>query len=83
MAALSSNEPSKAARLSKGATNTVVDQDASRVRCAALCVRLLARVMRDSETHPERKAFWEQSAKTFDELYAKLVKLLEDEYFSP
>ncbi len=45
--------------------------------------RHIARVMRDSETHPGRKAFWEQTAKTFDELYAKLVKLLEDEYFIP
>jgi len=44
--------------------------------------RHLARVMRDSEQFPERKEFWKQTAKTFDELYAQLLKLLEDEYFS-
>lgn len=44
--------------------------------------RHVARVMRDSETNPDRKAFWAQTATTFDELYAKLLKLLEDEYFS-
>lgn len=45
--------------------------------------RHVARVMRDSETNPERKAFWDQTAKTFDRLYAKVVTLLEDQYFSP
>ena len=44
--------------------------------------RHIARVMRDAEKDPERKAFWGQAVKTFDELYANLVKLLEDRYFS-
>lgn len=44
--------------------------------------RHVARVMRDSEQHPERKEFWKQTVKTFDELYVRLLKLLEDEYFS-
>lgn len=45
--------------------------------------RHLSRAMRDAESDPERKAFWARTAKTFDEIYAKLNKLLEDEYFSP
>jgi hypothetical protein len=45
--------------------------------------RHVSRVMRDSEANPDRKAFWEQATKTFDKLYAELVKLLENEYFSP
>jgi hypothetical protein len=43
--------------------------------------RHISRVMRDKELNPERKAFWEGAVKTFDRLYAKLVKLLEDQYF--
>jgi hypothetical protein len=38
--------------------------------------------MRDKELNPERKAFWKGAVKTFDRLYAKLVKLLEDQYFT-
>jgi hypothetical protein len=44
--------------------------------------RHIARAMREAETDPERKAFWEQTARRFDELYAKLVRLLEERYYS-
>jgi hypothetical protein len=44
--------------------------------------RHISRVMRDKELNPERKVFWKGAVKTFDRLYAKLVKLLEDQYFT-
>jgi hypothetical protein len=44
--------------------------------------RHISRVMRDKEPNPERKAFWEGAVKTFDHLYTKLVRLLEDQYFT-
>jgi hypothetical protein len=44
--------------------------------------RHISRVMRDKELNPERKAFWKGAVKAFDRLYAKLVKLLEDQYFT-
>jgi hypothetical protein len=44
--------------------------------------RHISRVMRDKEPNPERKAFWEGAIKTFDRLYTKLIRLLEDQYFT-
>jgi hypothetical protein len=35
-----------------------------------------------TQTPINDKAFWKGAVKTFDRLYAKLVKLLEDQYFT-
>lgn len=40
--------------------------------------RHLARVMRDSEQNPARRAFWERAVITFDDLYARLVRQLDE-----
>ena len=43
--------------------------------------RNISRVMREEEKNPERHAFWVKTTKTFDELYAKLIDLLEAKYY--
>lgn len=44
--------------------------------------RHIARALRESEQDPERKAYWEMATRRFDEVYARLKKLLEQQYFS-
>lgn len=45
--------------------------------------RHLTRVMAEQEKDPQRKLFWKNAQERFDQVYAKLLKLLESEYFSP
>jgi nicotinamide riboside kinase len=43
--------------------------------------RHLARVMVEAETREDRKAFWQEVQRQFDENYQNVVELLESEYF--
>jgi hypothetical protein len=45
--------------------------------------RHITRVMREREKNPERKRFWKNAQERFDQVYAKLLNLLESQYFSP
>lgn len=44
--------------------------------------RHLTRVMGEREKNPERKKFWKNAETRFDQVYAKVLHLLETQYFS-
>lgn len=44
--------------------------------------RHLTRVMSEEEKNPQRKTFWSNAQQRFDQIYAKLLALLESQYFS-
>lgn len=44
-------------------------------------MRHLARVMVEAETQEDRKGFWQEVQRQFDENYRNVVELLESEYF--
>lgn len=44
--------------------------------------RHLTRVMGEEEKNPQRKVFWKNAQQRFDQVYAKLLALLESQYFS-